>query len=134
MLRVLALFVRLFGVVCCAIAAAHIVLGPTAIIGSIPVNAALDSEDRFFAALFLGFGFALIWCSLDLPGRRGVFGALLLTFGVGGVARLVSVLAVGWPHPFHILLTGVELMLPLTLWAWLRIASLTVRPGEGVGR
>lgn len=134
MLRELILFVRLFGAICCIIAAAHIACGPRAIIGTMPVNAALDSEDRFFAALFLGFGAALIRCSLDLLARRRMFGGLLLTFGGGGIARLVSVAAVGWPHPFRIALAGVELLLPVVLWALLRTASLTDHSADSAGR
>lgn len=120
--RLLAGFVALFGAVCCLIALAHITLGPAAIPGSVPVNATMDSEDRFYATLFLGFGAALIWCSRDLRARSGVFDALLLVFFAGGVARIVSWLAVGPPAPLFVFLGGVELVLPPLLWAWQRAA------------
>jgi hypothetical protein len=43
-----------------------IVFRPAIIPGAIPVNATMDSEDRFYATLFLGFGAAVMWCSRDL--------------------------------------------------------------------
>lgn len=60
MSRLLSALLSLFGAICCLIACAHIALGPRAIIGSIPANATMDGEDRFYASLFLGFGVALI--------------------------------------------------------------------------
>jgi hypothetical protein len=77
MRRALEILILIFGVVCILIACLHIAIGPSSIPGSVPVNATMDSEDRFYAALFLGFGAALIWCSRDLAAREGVFGALL---------------------------------------------------------
>ncbi|MEZ5694618.1 MAG: DUF4345 domain-containing protein [Altererythrobacter sp.] len=106
----------LFGLVCCCIALSHIAIGPSVIPGSIPVNATMDSEDRFYATLFLGFGAAMIWCSRDLAARRGAFGALLLIFFLGGIARLVSWAAVGPPDALFIFLGALELILPPLLW------------------
>lgn len=114
--RLLAAFVAVFGAVCCTIALAHVVLGPAAIPGSVPVNATMDSEDRFYAMLFLGFGAAMIWCSRDLQKRSGTFRYLLLVFFLGGIARLVSVAAVGLPAPLFVMLGGTELLLPPLLW------------------
>lgn len=110
--------VTLFGVVCTAIALAHVAFGPQVIVGSIPVNATMDSEDRFYATLFLGFGLALIWCSRDLTQRSRLFAALLIVFFAGGMARLISVAAVGWPHDLFVVLGALELSLPPLLWWW----------------
>jgi hypothetical protein len=119
MLRPLSLFAALFGGVCMAIALAHIAIGPAAIPGSVPVNATMDSEDRFYATLFLGYGAAMIWCSRALVERRLCFGALLLVFFLGGIARIISAIAVGPPNMLFIILGGVELLLPPILWALL---------------
>lgn len=120
MARALGWVVGLFGAVCIAIALVHIAFGPASIPGSVPVNATMDSEDRFYATLFLGFGAALIWASRDLAARRGAFFALLAIFFLGGIARIISALAVGLPHPLFQWLAGVELTLPPLLWAWHR--------------
>jgi hypothetical protein len=113
----------LFGGVCVAIAAAHIALGPRAIVGGVPVNATMDGEDRFFATLFMGFGVGLIWCARELEARRTMLNGLLLFFWLGGFARALSWATVGTPHPLFQVLTAVELLLPLLIWGWLARAS-----------
>jgi hypothetical protein len=115
-------FVWIFGLVCIGIALVHISLGPSSIPGSVPVNATMDSEDRFYATLFLGFGAALIWCSRDLTARSREFLALQAVFFLGGVARLISWAQVGPPVPMFVFLGAIELVLPGLLWAWLRKA------------
>ncbi len=108
----------IFGIICIAIALVHIAIGPSAIPGSVPVNATMDSEDRFYATLFLGFGAALVWCSQNLRERGGVFKALLLIFFLGGVARIVSAVLVGMPNEFFQILWALELILPPVFWLW----------------
>ena len=56
MKKSLQVFLGLFGITAIFIASLHIVLGPSAIPGSIPVNATMDSEDRFYATLFAAYG------------------------------------------------------------------------------
>ena len=109
-------FVALFGAVCAAIGLAHVAIGPVVIPGSIVVNATMDSEDRFYAILFVGYGATLVWCSRRLEERGGPFGWLLLVFFAGGIARLVSMWQAGLPHPLFQVLTTVELVLPIALW------------------
>lgn len=113
-------FTAVFGAVCVAIGIVHIALGPASIPGSVPVNATMDSEDRFYAALFVGFGLAMMWCSRDLARRRGVYDALLATFFAGGLARIVSAIAVGPPSSLFVFLGSLELVLPPLLWWWHR--------------
>jgi hypothetical protein len=117
------------GAAAIVIALLHVGLGPSAIPGSVAVNATMDSEDRFYATLFLGFGISLIWCSLDLHGRRGVAYALLATFFAGGVARIISIVSTGWPSNLFIFLGGLELVLPIIAALMLRaVTATTGRP------
>jgi Domain of unknown function (DUF4345) len=114
----LRIVVTLFAVTCCLIGVAHLAVGPAAIPGSIPVNNTMDSEDRFYATLFLSFGIAMFWCGRDLVARRRAFGFLLLTFFMGGNARLLSWAMVGPPNNLFIFLGIVELLMPPLLWFW----------------
>lgn len=113
-------FLRLFGAVCCVIALAHIALGPSAIPGSVAVNATMDSEDRFYATLFCGFGAAIIWCGAAPHARSKALTALLALFFLGGVSRIISAIAVGMPSDLFIVLTTIELALPPGILLWLR--------------
>lgn len=121
-LRLLRWFLTLFGLVCVCIALAHIAFGPASIPGSVPVNATMDSEDRFYASLFLSFGLAHVWAAQDLSRRAGLVLALQATFFVGGLARIVSLFAAGPPIPLFIFLGALELLVPPLVWWWLRRA------------
>ena len=105
-------FLGLFGITVIFIASLHIVLGPSAIPGSVPVNATMDSEDRFYATLFAAYGVALLWCIKDIERKSMVVYFLALTFFVGGLTRLVSIAAVGLPNTFFIAMTVLELLIP----------------------
>ncbi|MEQ1541936.1 MAG: DUF4345 domain-containing protein [Novosphingobium sp.] len=111
-------FLTVFGLVCVGIALAHIAVGPASIPGAVPVNATMDSEDRFYASLFLGFGLAHIWAARDLPSRKGIVLALQAVFFVGGLARIVSLVAVGPPAPLFVFLGALELLIPPLVWRW----------------
>ena len=113
--RNLQLLLGAFGAVCVAIALTHILLGPSSIPGSVPVNATMDSEDRFYATLFLGFGATLLWCVRGVERKRGIIGALMVIFFLGGVARIISIFAVGLPGLLFVFLTVVELVLPMVV-------------------
>src|SRR5262245_55217090 len=104
--------VVLCGISAIFISLLHIVLGPAAIPGSIPVNATMDSEDRFYATLLTAYGVALLWCVKGIEQKSGFVYFLAGVFLLGGVARIVSIVAVGWPHPFFIAMLVVELVLP----------------------
>ena len=112
MRRGLQVFLGLFGVTAILIASLHIVLGPSAIPGSIPVNTTMDSEDRFYATLFAAYGVALLWCIGDIERKSRCVYFLAATFFVGGLARVVSILAVGPPNGFFLAMTVLELVIP----------------------
>jgi len=111
--KTLQVFLGLFGTTAILIASLHVVLGPSAIPGSVSVNATMDSEDRFYATLFAAYGVALLWCVKDVERKSMVVYFLAATFFVGGLARLVSVAAVGLPNTFFIAMTVLELLIPL---------------------
>lgn len=117
---VLRWFLILFGAVCTGIALVHIVLGPASIPGSVPVNAVMDSEDRFYATLFLGFGLAHVWAARDLAQHAGIVLAMQAVFFAGGIARIISAIAVGSPGPLFVFLGSLELVIPPLVWLAIR--------------
>jgi hypothetical protein len=122
MLRALSLFTALFGLICAGIALAHLAIGPHSIPGAIPVNATMDSEDRFYATLFLAFGLAAVWTSRDLRSRNRLFIMLMAVFFVGGLARIVSFIVAGPPNAFFEVMIILELVIPPASCLWLKAA------------
>lgn len=116
----------IFGAICMGIAVIHIGMGQRAIPGGLYINPTMDSEDRFYATLFLGFGAALVWTARDLGGRRRAFLALLAVFFLGGLARVVSAVQVGLPNTLFQILGGIELLLPPLLW-WMHARAFPLR-------
>ena len=122
--KALQIILALFGGTVVLISLLHIVVGPSSIPGAVPVNATMDSEDRFYATIFGAYGAALLWCVRGTERKAAHVKLLALVFFVGGVARLVSMVAVGVPHPFFVAMTGVELGMPLLLgWMAGRVAA-----------
>ena len=119
MRKTLQILIGTFGVTAIGICLLHIVLGPASIPGSIPVNATMDSEDRFYATLFGAFGVTLLWCIKDIERKSQVIYFLMAIFFAGGLARLISIAAVGLPNDFFVTMTALELLLPL-LFAWMQ--------------
>jgi hypothetical protein len=115
MKKFLQIYLGAFGITAIFIALLHIILGPSAIPGAIPVNATMDSEDRFYATLFAAYGVALLWCIKDIEQKSMVVYFLATTFFVGGLARLVSIAAVGLPNTFFITMTVLELLIPFLI-------------------
>ncbi|MGG2464620.1 DUF4345 domain-containing protein [Streptomyces sp. RGM 3693] len=110
------------GVACVAIGAYHLVLGIASVPGEELTGATVDSRERFYNAIFLGFGLAWIWAARQSPVPSAAVRLLTAVFLLGGVGRVLSLLAHGWPHWFQIPLAAVELLLP-PLYFWLSDAD-----------
>src|SRR6267142_3049818 len=70
----------------------------------------MDSELRFYAALWGAYGFILIAVARNLRAMLHYVPLLAATFFVGGAGRALSYFQVGPPHPFFVLLMVIELV------------------------
>ena len=135
MRKSLQIFLAVFGITAIFIALLHIMVGPSAIPGSIPVNATMDSEDRFYATLLLAYGLAVLECVRDVDRRAHRIKLLALVFLGGFVARVISAAVVGLPHPFFIVMAALELVLPLVItWLATRVHPPFVADGRSAPR
>ncbi|NIZ91673.1 DUF4345 domain-containing protein [Kineococcus rubinsiae] len=120
--RALVVVVGLLGAVPVGTGLLGVVGGLT--IGPGPADAVryFDSEYRFLNAVWVLVGL-LLWWSLRRPGERALVTRLVLaSFVLGGVARLVSVVATGWPATVFSAALAVELLLVPVVLVWHRRA------------
>ncbi|WP_433273402.1 DUF4345 domain-containing protein [Actinosynnema sp. CS-041913] len=100
-----------------------VVVGPSALPGSPTASPTLDSHYRFFATMWLALGVVLLALvprvETSTTALRGVCAAVF----AGGLARIVSLIAVGPPHGLLVFFIGVELVLPPVLVWWQRTVS-----------
>ncbi|SDM58089.1 DUF4345 domain-containing protein [Allokutzneria albata] len=122
MARLLSGLVWAAGIACAAIGVYHLALGVDSVPGAETAGATVDSRERFYGAIFLGYGLAWIWAARQSPipsnAVRWLAGILLL----GGVGRVLSMLVHGQPHWFQIPLTVIEFVLP-PVYFWLATAD-----------
>jgi Domain of unknown function (DUF4345) len=119
---------RILGIACVLAGLTHAHLGASGdwIIGVLPaqpVDPSLDSQNRFYGAAFMIYGFLLWICSDDLPRFAPVLRTLFGAMFIAGCARGLAVFHYGWPTPQILFLWTTELSAPL-FWIWLnRILS-----------
>ncbi|GHF72976.1 hypothetical protein GCM10010218_62720 [Streptomyces mashuensis] len=118
MARLLGWLSLAMGVASIAIGAAHLVAGIASVPGEGSAGATVDSRERFYGAVFLGYGVAWVYAARQSPVRVVVVRWLAGIFLLGGLGRLLSLVVHGRPHWFQLVLTAVELGLP-PLYMWL---------------
>ena len=90
----------------------------------------MDNELRFYAALWGGYGLLLLAAARNMGRWDGAIPWLAGVFFAGGVGRIISVVQVGPPHPFFLMLAGIELVLPPVMIAlWLAGKRASPAPG-----
>jgi hypothetical protein len=131
--RALIVVVAVLGAIPVVTGLMEVFLGPSFAPGGEAVNPSLDSEWRYAHTFWLAAG-VLLWWSLFAPEKRApVTRVILIIAALGGLARLVSVLWVGWPHPVFIASLVLEVViLPFVIWWHWRVfpSRDTVKPGE----
>jgi hypothetical protein len=81
----------------------------------------MDTELRFYAALWGAYGVVLLLAAREYTGWAVRVLWLAAVFFVGGAGPAFSWLVVGAPHPFFLLLMTIELALPpLLILLWWR--------------
>lgn len=121
MLRVI---LRLLAMACIAPGLWHLALGAggdwlLGIPAPIAIDPSLDSQNRFYGAVFIGFGAAMWWAADRIVERHMLIRLLLLAMLLGAVGRALAYATHGLPSAGIMLLWSSELALPALLWLWL---------------
>lgn len=93
----------------------HFVLGARSVPGETDANATVDSRERFYAAVFAGYGWAWLYNARQLPGSSHTVRTLAGVMAAGGAGRLLSRADRGAPHWFQDVLTVTEVVLPVAI-------------------
>jgi hypothetical protein len=112
MARTLKVLAMVMGVGCALIGLYHFGFGQVSVPGAGASTATIDSRERFYSAIFFGFGLAWIWAARQAPVSSTVIRMLSGVFLLGGVGRLISLAVLGSPHWLQIAEMMVELLLP----------------------
>ena len=123
--------VLLMGITCMVIGVFHFALGIHSVPGEGHGGATVDSRERFYAAVFIGYGIAWVWVARQSPVPSPAVRLLAGTFFLGGLGRLLSMVVEGQPNWFQVMLTVVELALP-PVFFWLSTAEDAIyQPSAG---
>ena len=84
---------------------------------NLPHDATLDSNMRFFGGVWLGLGLSVWWLVPRIATETALFRTVWLMIFLGGVGRLVSLLAMGTPMLPFVGFTVLEIVgAPLFVW------------------
>lgn len=117
-MKAFSIALKVLGTVILAISITHVLIGPAWMPEVGAINANIDSQHRFYTAMFGFFGVALWWASKNLPTRLPIVKMTAVMFLVGGGARVLSILMTGLPHWFYLVLLAVEFIAPAVILIW----------------
>jgi len=103
---------RFTGLSCIAIGVYHFALGTASVPGATDANATVDSRERFYSAIFAGYGLAWLRAARTSPIRAGEVRLLAGVMLLSAIGRLISLIDKGRPHWFQEVLTAVEFVVP----------------------
>ncbi|HEV3474153.1 MAG TPA: DUF4345 domain-containing protein [Actinomycetota bacterium] len=116
--RGLQFVLRILGAVAVVFGSLTVFLGSDSVLGGGPVSPTIDSELRFYAAWYAAAGVVLLRAAPRVEAAGGTirgFGAVLF---ICGVARLLSLITVGTPHPISVALMVLEFVIPAVIVPW----------------
>ncbi|MFD1147074.1 DUF4345 domain-containing protein [Saccharothrix hoggarensis] len=99
---------------------AEVAIGPSLLPGTPAAAPTLDSNYRFFAAMWLAMGVAMLSVARRVRESTTVLRFVCAAVFVGGLARVVSWVAEGTPHPMMLVLLAIEFTVPPVLVLWQR--------------
>ena len=116
--RLLQCTVSLLGLVPVTVGLYGVIFGPDFLQGTLTPSVDLDSHFRYLSGIFLGVGLAFYACVPGIERKTLLFRFATGVVVLGGLARLASLLLVGFPSIGHLIGLGLELgVVPLlTFW------------------
>ncbi|WP_043720594.1 DUF4345 domain-containing protein [Kutzneria sp. 744] len=110
--KLLKVLLLLMGFTNVAIGVVHFTLGIVSVPGEWDAGATVDSRERFYAAMFIGYGLLWVWAARQKPIRAATVRWLAGIFWLGAAGRLISLAVYGPPQWFQLVLAALEAALP----------------------
>jgi hypothetical protein len=105
-----------------------VIAGPAGLPGGGTTTATVDNEYRFVNVFWLAAGVLLLWSLRRAEEHARLARTILVIAALGGLARLLSAMVAGWPHPVFIATMVLELaVVPLVIWWHSRVMPLRER-------
>ncbi len=82
------------------------------------ISAGPDGQYRYLSAIYLGFGFLILWIQFRLDTEIQLFRILISIVFVAGLARAAAIVVYGLPDASLLLATAFELVFPPILIIW----------------
>jgi hypothetical protein len=133
--RLLQALVTALGVTAMVTGVFAVLTGPGAQVDGSEAAPSVESEYRFYAAFWIGYGAAALWVAPRVDREPVAVRALAVVLFAGGVARAIAWIASGRPHALFIVLLGLEFVIPvLVLVLQRQLAEPRVQAARRAGR
>jgi hypothetical protein len=99
--------------------------------GEIRTDPVLNSQIRFWGAIWFGYGIILWRTTSDLRKNAGLFKVLCAILALSGLGRLVSAIQFGSPGAVLTGAMAIELFGAAGLWSWHASSLRRDAPGSG---
>ncbi|MBU9558754.1 DUF4345 domain-containing protein [Burkholderia multivorans] len=95
---------------------------------ALPADATLDGNLRFYAGVWLGLGLTAFSTIPAIERNGRLFATLWTMIFIGGIGRLLSLVALGFPWPPFVAFTVLEIVGAPLFVAWQRRVAAHARP------
>jgi hypothetical protein len=118
MRRGLQVILTVLGAVAVAFGGLTVLTGAGGVVDGGPVSASVDSEMRFYAAWYLGAGVLMLRSVGRVEAEGPTIRLVCVVFLIAAAARVLSIVALGAPHPLFVALMVIEFAIPVVIVPW----------------
>ena len=118
MRRALQITLTVIGIVMLTAGVQGMIGGAEIVLGDEPFSDDVDSEFRFHATWYAAAGILLLRSIERVESEAMIVRAVGVAFFVAGCARALSIVEVGRPETFYVVLMVIEFVIPLVIIPW----------------